>query len=43
MCQFKVFWESIHAQADLIKTVAGFEDSIRRFVSIVCHEYGDEK
>jgi len=34
MCQFKVFWESIHAQADLIKTVAGFEDSIRRFV---CH------
>ena len=33
MCQFKVFWESIHAQADLIKTVAGFEDSIRRFVN----------
>ena len=34
MCQFKGFWESIHAQADLIKTVAGFEDSIRRFVNV---------
>ena len=32
MCQFKVFWERIHQQAELIKTVAGFEDSIRRFV-----------
>merc|ERR1711862_169541 len=34
MCQFKVFWERIHQQAELIKTVAGFEDSIRRFF---CH------
>ena len=32
MCQFKVFWERIHQQAELIKTVAGFEDSIRRFI-----------
>merc|ERR1712177_175608 len=34
MCQFKVFWEQIHSKAELIKSVAGFEDSIRRFV---CH------
>ena len=34
MCQFKVFWEQIHAQSELIKSVSGFEDSIRRFV---CH------
>ena len=34
MCQFKVFWEQIHSKADLIKSVTGFEDSIRRFV---CH------
>ena len=34
MCQFKVFWEQIHSKADLVKSVAGFEDSIRRFV---CH------
>ena len=34
MCQFKVFWEQIHSKGDLIKSVTGFEDSIRRFV---CH------
>merc|ERR1711997_243007 len=34
MCQFKVFWEQIHSKSDLIKSVTGFEDSIRRFV---CH------
>jgi len=34
MCQFKVFWQQVHAQAALTATVAGFEESIRRFV---CH------
>ena len=34
MCQFKVFWEQIHNQGDLVKSVTGFEDSIRKFV---CH------
>merc|ERR1712061_162963 len=34
MCQFKVFWEQIHSKSDLIKSVTGFEDRIRRFV---CH------
>ena len=34
MCQFKVFWAQIHEKSDLVKSVTGFEDSIRRFV---CH------
>merc|ERR1711915_713201 len=34
MCQFKVFWERIHDRSDMIASVSGFEDSIRRFV---CH------
>merc|ERR1711973_180612 len=34
MCQFKAFWEAINEEAALVSTVAGFEDSIRKFV---CH------
>ena len=34
MCQFKVFWAQIHEKSDLVQSVTGFEDSIRRFV---CH------
>jgi len=34
MCQFKIFWEQAHAHSNLTRVVAGFEDSIRRFV---CH------
>lgn len=34
MCQFKVFWQQVHEQTDLTNCVAGFEDSVRKFV---CH------
>ena len=34
MCQFKVFWAQIHEKSELVQSVTGFEDSIRRFV---CH------
>ena len=34
MCQFKVFWAQVHEKSELVKSVTGFEDSIRRFV---CH------
>jgi len=34
MCQFKTFWKDINKEAELIKSVSGFEDSIRKFV---CH------
>ena len=37
---FQVFWQQIHEQADLIKSVAGFEDSVRRFVChVICITY----
>lgn len=40
MCQFKVFWQQVHSQADLIRSVPGFEDSIRRFVChVICITY----
>jgi len=40
MCQFKVFWQQIHAQADLVSSVEGFEDSIRKFVChVICITY----
>lgn len=33
-CQFKAFWNKVHAMGDLVRCVAGFEDSVRKFV---CH------
>ena len=40
MCQFKVFWQEIHSQAELAASVVGFEDSIRKFVChVVCITY----
>merc|ERR1712080_448627 len=40
MCQFKVFWQQIHAQADLVTSVEGFEDAIRKFVChVICITY----
>lgn len=36
-CQFKKFWDKVSAMADLVKPIAGFEDSIRKFV---CHVIG---
>ncbi len=34
-CQFKAFWNKVHTMGDLIRCVAGFEDSIRKFVCYV--------
>merc|ERR1719147_511720 len=34
MCQFKIFWKDINKEAELVRSVAGFEDAIRKFV---CH------
>merc|ERR1712083_836636 len=40
MCQFKVFWQQVHSQGELIKSVQGFEDSVRRFVChVICITY----
>merc|ERR1711874_519180 len=40
MCQFKIFWQQVHAQGDLVSSVDGFEDSIRRFVChVICITY----
>ena len=40
MCQFKIFWQQVHSQGDLIKSVVGFEDSVRRFVChVICITY----
>merc|ERR1711892_318617 len=40
MCQFKVFWQELHSKAELIRSVPGFEDSIRRFVChVICITY----
>lgn len=33
-CQFAQFWQRAHAMNDLVRTVPGFEDAIRKFV---CH------
>merc|ERR1719341_1777293 len=34
MCQFKTFWKETNKEAELVNSVAGFEDSVRKFV---CH------
>lgn len=34
MCQFKSFWKEVNKEGALMKSVAGFEDSVRKFV---CH------
>jgi len=34
MCQFKTFWDEITKGEDLIRSVSGFEDAVRKFV---CH------
>merc|ERR1712080_304121 len=40
MCQFKIFWQQVHTQADLVRSVDGFEDSIRKFVChVICITY----
>ena len=40
MCQFKVFWQQVHSHADLVRSVEGFEDSIRKFVChVICITY----
>jgi translation initiation factor 3 subunit K len=40
MCQFKVFWQQVHGQAALVRSVEGFEDSVRKFVChVVCITY----
>merc|ERR1712000_801294 len=40
MCQFKIFWQQVHSQGELIKSVQGFEDSVRRFVChVICITY----
>ena len=33
-CRFKEFWSKVHSMGELTKGVAGFEDSVRKFV---CH------
>jgi translation initiation factor 3 subunit K len=33
-CQFKAFWNKVHAMGELVRCVSGFEDSVRKFV---CH------
>ena len=40
MCQFKTFWQQVHSQGELIKSVQVFEDSVRRFVChVICITY----
>merc|ERR1712219_62267 len=34
MCEFKTFWKEINNEGQLVNSIVGFEDSIRRFV---CH------
>ena len=34
MCQFKAFWKKVHIMSELVRCVAGFDDSIRKYV---CH------
>jgi len=34
MCEFKTFWKEINNEGQLVNSIVGFEDSIRKFV---CH------
>ena len=36
-CRFKNFWSKVHELGDLVRSVAGFEDSVRKFA---CHVIG---
>ena len=38
--QFKIFWQQVQSQGELIKYVQEFEDSVRRFVChVICITY----
>merc|ERR1712219_99792 len=34
MCEFKTFWKEINNEGQLVNSIVGFDDSIRKFV---CH------
>ena len=36
-CRFKEFWNKVHSMPEVVRPIAGFEDSIRKFV---CHVVG---